>query len=182
MKYLYKKGVVHVTGPARSGKSRFAENFLKNLDKVAYIATYPKIEDDIEWKLRIEKHKKRRPKDWLLFENYNDINDILLNENGQYNFLIDSLGGIVFSCLDRDAKYWEKITCQFMELIFSYQKLIIIVSEQVGWGISPPSKEGNLFRDRLGSLSESISSKAEDNWLVVNGRALNLNEYSIKIE
>ncbi|NES71228.1 MAG: bifunctional adenosylcobinamide kinase/adenosylcobinamide-phosphate guanylyltransferase, partial [Okeania sp. SIO2D1] len=59
------KKIILVTGPARSGKSEWAENLAMSSHKqVIYIATSQVDGQDIEWQTRIEQHQNRRPPDW----------------------------------------------------------------------------------------------------------------------
>ena len=51
---------------------------------------------------------------------------------------------------------------------------LLLVSEQVGWGVVPPTAICGLFRDRLGSLEDRITPHCQHVWLVVAGRALDL--------
>ena len=57
-----------VTGGARSGKSKFAENFTLKLGggKAAYIATAQIFDAEMEYRVKL--HKSRRNKSWTTFE------------------------------------------------------------------------------------------------------------------
>ena len=55
--------IVLVTGGARSGKSRFAEQYAARFGKtVAYIATAGVYDEEMAF--RVNLHRERRPKDW----------------------------------------------------------------------------------------------------------------------
>ena len=57
--------IILVTGPARSGKSEWAEDLARQTDQpVIYVATAIALPDDLEWLTRIEKHRQRRPVEW----------------------------------------------------------------------------------------------------------------------
>jgi adenosyl cobinamide kinase/adenosyl cobinamide phosphate guanylyltransferase len=61
--------IVLVTGPARSGKSEWAEALAAQSKKsVIYIATSTIDPQDQDWQARIEQHRQRRPADWRLWE------------------------------------------------------------------------------------------------------------------
>ena len=53
---------------------------------------------------------------------------------------------------------------------------MLVVIEETGWGVVPPTAIGGLFRDRLGALQQRLMGCAAGAWLVVAGRALNLME------
>ena len=62
-----KSRIVLVTGGARSGKSSFAERYVKaHGERIAYIATAQIC--DAEMRYRVALHKKRRPASWETFE------------------------------------------------------------------------------------------------------------------
>lgn len=45
----------------------------------------------------------------------------------------------------------------------------------------PATAVGGLFRDRLGELTQRIQSIADDSWLVVQGRAVNLRDLGLAV-
>ena len=53
--------LILVSGPARSGKSRWAEHLLHHHPVVTYIATAAARPDDRDWQKRLEAHRQRRP-------------------------------------------------------------------------------------------------------------------------
>jgi adenosylcobinamide kinase (EC 2.7.1.156) len=54
-----------VTGPARSGKSEWAERLAHESERsVIYIATAREDPDDADWMARIAAHRRRRPAHW----------------------------------------------------------------------------------------------------------------------
>lgn len=72
------KNLIVITGGARSGKSKFAEQLAResNLD-VAYVATMPRIADDEELCYKIEKHRQQRPQTWTTYEAERSIHQTL---------------------------------------------------------------------------------------------------------
>src|SRR5699024_6611350 len=71
-----RRGTVLVTGGARSGKSRWAEDRLGSRGPVDYVATSRADVDDPEWRRRLELHRQRRPEDWRTVET-TDVADVL---------------------------------------------------------------------------------------------------------
>ncbi len=67
--------LIYVTGGAKSGKSRFAENMLLSLNngkqKNIYLAT--SIVFDEEMQMKVELHKERRQDKWVTVEGYKDF-------------------------------------------------------------------------------------------------------------
>ena len=61
--------LILVTGPARSGKSEWAETLAAGSGKqVIYVATGQVDETDLEWLRRLDQHRNRRPLDWATLE------------------------------------------------------------------------------------------------------------------
>ena len=176
----YKQGLISVTGPSRGGKSKFAENLLKDKSPVIYIATSSK-NGSLEWEKRIINHKIRRPKQWQVIEDPQDLPDLIATFNYPNCILIDSIGGFVAKYIEEEDHKWTNIENRFINVIEHSSALIIIVIEETGWGIVPHTKIGNLFRDRLGSFSQLIQQISMDSWLVIQGRAVNLLNISIPI-
>ncbi len=170
-------GIILVTGPARSGKSEWAENLaLKSNNLVIYLATAAVNSDDLDWMQRITKHRHRRPEHWLTWEvpELQLIDAIANSHASNHCLLVDSLGTWVANLLDRDDDQWEKIV---LDLLFSLQQVtqdVIFVAEETGWGVVPAYPSGRTFRDRLGNLVRRIGSVSECVYLVTGGYALNL--------
>jgi adenosylcobinamide kinase/adenosylcobinamide-phosphate guanylyltransferase len=88
--------------------------------------------------------------------------------------LIDSLGTWVAQHLEADPNAWEEIQTLLLQQLAAYPAPVLLVCEEVGWGVVPPTAVGGLFRDRMGALQQRLMQQAADSWLVVAGRALNL--------
>ncbi|KGG15295.1 MULTISPECIES: bifunctional adenosylcobinamide kinase/adenosylcobinamide-phosphate guanylyltransferase [unclassified Prochlorococcus] len=181
MNINYTSGLVIVTGPVKSGKSIWAEKIIAhNHGKVTYIATSSIYNNDEIWKKRIQIHKERRPKEWNLVESA-DIFKILTTINQESSVLIDSLGGIITKSLTLNNEDWHNHRNLIVNAISTFKGLIVIVCEEVGWGVSPATHNGNLFRDRLGDLVDRLDQFSLDSWLVIHGRAINIYKNSIRI-
>jgi adenosylcobinamide kinase/adenosylcobinamide-phosphate guanylyltransferase len=58
---------------------------------------------------------------------------------------------------------------------------IVLVGEETGWGLVPPSAQGRIFRDHLGRITQRIGRYAGRAELVVAGFALDLNRYGVPV-
>tara|TARA_Y100001968_G_scaffold271156_1_gene262680 strand:+ start:1864 stop:2421 length:558 start_codon:yes stop_codon:yes gene_type:complete len=170
----YYKGLVSITGPTRSGKSKLAEFLIKEQDPVTYIATSKPRPNDSDWQQRIDLHRMRRPDSWRLIEHPKDICKTIQSINGNESILIDSLGGLVDNHLVDDDDQWNNFQNQLVNCLTEDYFCIIVVSEEVGWGIVPATPLGHLFRERLSSLTSLISCHSKERWLAVNGIAIDL--------
>jgi len=166
--------LILVSGPARSGKSRWAEHLLCHHPLVTYIATAATRPDDHDWQQRLEAHRQRRPDHWSVAECGGELVAAIDNLAPGQSVLIDALGGFVAHHLDLSASEWEHLCDRLIASIRSSHCTIVLVIEETGWGVVPSTRIGGLFRDRLGSLAQALDRIANDAWLVLQGRALDL--------
>ena len=170
------KGLISITGPTRSGKSQLAEFLIKEQDSITYIATSRPRPNDPDWQSRIELHKKRRPDRWKLIEHPKDICKVIESIRGNESILIDSLGGLVEHHLMEDDGQWELFQNKLLNCFKEDKLCIVVVSEEVGWGVVPATPIGNLFRERTSFLTSLISRNSTKRWLAVNGIAIDLDK------
>ena len=167
-------GLISITGPTRSGKSQLAEFLIKEQDPVTYIATSNPRPNDPDWQQRIDLHRKRRPVRWSLIENPKDICKAIKSIKRNQSILIDSLGGIVENHLMEDDVQWKYFQDKLLNCLTEDNLCILVVSEEVGWGIVPATPIGHLFRERHSKLSSLISLHSNKRWLALNGTAIDL--------
>ena len=164
-----------ITGPARCGKSRWAEHRAVSSGlKVHYLATGPQLPDDPAWQERLRLHRLRRPSHWNCQEVGLGLPATLQTLSEGDIALVDSLGTWVSAALDLDQHRWlDQCACLQASLVGCAAR-VLLVSEQVGWGVVPPTAIGGLFRDRLAGLEDQLSVHCQHLWLVVAGRAFDL--------
>ena len=167
--------VILVTGPARSGKSEWAEILaIQSKKPVVYIATATNNPNDKEWNQRIEQHQKRRPPEWSTLEVPIDLPAFLADATPNTCMLVDSLGTWVANLLEEDESTWETIVEDFLDTVNLVAAQMIFVAEETGWGVVPAYPVGRVFRDRLGSLVRKLGTISQDVYLVTGGHVLNL--------
>ena len=83
--------------------------------------------------------------------------------------------------LIKDDDQWDDFQIKFLNCLSEDNLCIVVVSEEVGWGIVPATPIGHLFRERLSNLSSLISRQAKKRWLAVNGTAIDLDKIGEKI-
>ena len=165
-----------VSGPASSGKSRWAEHLaLGSGYAIIYIATGPSLPDDPSWQLRLARHRQRRPANWQVWEVAADLAPALKRLDIASLGLIDSLGTWVAAHLERDNASWVQLRNELIAVIAAGGAPLVVVVEECGWGVVPPTVAGGRFRERLGELQQRLAVQAGASWLVVQGRALDLN-------
>lgn len=174
-----------VIGGARSGKSTFAEALAATRDEVTYIATGGSRADDAEWNARVAAHQARRPAHWTTIES-NDLIG-LLRGGARGTLLIDCISLWLTQVLDA-AGAWEvdpsdnqpmitQVRIQIDELVSAVaacDQELIIVSNEVGQGVVPPTYAGRLFRDLMGITNAQLAEVSSQVHFLVAGRVLPL--------
>lgn len=172
-----------ITGPARSGKSEWAERLAHESQRqVIYVATAIANSDDAEWTARIAAHRLRRPITWETICAPIELSATLAAyQNTQYCLLVDSLGTWTANLIETDEAHWQLQVTQLLTQLNNHPALIIIVAEETGWGVVPEYPLGRQFRDRLGGLIRHLSGHCATTYLVTGGYALELNRLGVRI-
>ncbi len=167
--------IILVTGPARSGKSEWAEHLAAESDRlVLYIATAQDRADDVEWHQRIELHRGRRPGSWRTVECPMDLAGAIEQAAATDCLLVDSLGTWVANLLEESEAVWHCHGEQVLGALAATEAIVVLVAEETGWGVVPAYPMGRSFRDRLGRLVREVAAIANVTYLVTAGHALDL--------
>ena len=170
--------IILVSGGVKSGKSEFAEYLASKEKTVTYIALSETRPDDISWQKKILIHQLRRPKSWKLIET-EELIPIIKVDKGV--LLIDSLGGFIINSLKKKDDEWKNCLNNLLYYLASYKSKIIIVGEQTGWGLVSEYEIGNLYTDRLGICLKEITKISKENWITINGKAIQLDKMFFNI-
>lgn len=158
------KKIVFILGGARSGKSSYAVELAKKLNKrTVFIATCTSFDD--EMKERIKMHKAQRPKEWKVIEEGKDISSVLTNLKNKYEIiLIDCLGMWISNLLSDglNDKEVEEEVLRLIKSISKFKGVTILVSNEVGMGIVPDNPLARRFRDLLGRANQIIARNADE--------------------
>ncbi len=176
-----------IIGGARSGKSALAERRATESGlKVVYIATAEA--GDPEMARRIAHHQFRRPPNWRTEE----CPIALANALCQFAapnacLLVDCLtlwlSNLIFAgSAAKQAEAGEVIDCQLLaaetaalaDALPQLPGRIILVSNEVGWGIVPPNPLARLFADEQGRLNQRLAAACDNVTLVAAGLPLML--------
>lgn len=171
--------LVLVTGGVRSGKSRHAESLLSWSSTVTYVAPGATDDSDPDWTARIAAHRARRPASWTTLETC----DLTAAFRADGPVLVDCLGTWLTAVLDARA-LWEasseSVTTTVNDLIdevvavLAGREDVVLVTNEVGWGVVPAHRSGRLFRDLLGLVNQRIAAACDEVHLVIAGRVLKL--------
>jgi adenosylcobinamide kinase/adenosylcobinamide-phosphate guanylyltransferase len=193
--------LILVTGGARSGKSKFAEQYITHLGKEAiYIAT-AQIYDE-EMKQRMVLHQNRRDESgypWKTIVEPYDLASVLhgLNVEGTTaplvlvdcltlwlsNWLLLWLGdGSVQSEKQRLQQSAEELIEKLNQALMEYSGTVVLVTNEVGAGIVPEYPLGRLYRDWAGMMNQRIANLCEQVFLVTSGIPLELKRNAFRFQ
>ena len=178
-----------ILGGARSGKSTLAEKYAAESGmRVVYVATAQALDGEME--RRIAHHRARRPASWGLVESPLGLADALKRHAApNVCLLVDCLtlwlSNVLFAGdAARQAEAGELADCPVLRgetqaLIDALPQLpgrIIMVSNEVGWGVVPMAPVSRLFADEQGRLNQRVAAVCERVALVAAGLPLFLKQ------
>ena len=149
-----------VLGGCRSGKSRYAEQWVsQNFSDKVFVATL-EARNDAEMDQRIALHLQSRGLGWLTVEEPLDLVGVLeKNETGSEVFLVDCLTMWLTNMMMQGLGD-EKIQGEVARLSKAVVKLsasVVLVANEVGLGIVPESPLGRRFRDLAGWTNQQMA-------------------------
>jgi adenosylcobinamide kinase/adenosylcobinamide-phosphate guanylyltransferase len=158
-----------VLGGARSGKSRYAESLVTALPPPwLYVATAEA--GDSEMVARVAAHQARRGPSWTTIETPRNVAETL-GTHADTPTLVDCLTLWLSNVMLADADVDAEIE-QLDGALARAAAPIVLVANEVGFGIVPDSALGRRFRDLQGLLNQRIAARADRVVLVVAGLPL----------
>ena len=162
---------IYVCGGASSGKSRFALTYFQGRDDVSFIATAIVTDPDME--NRIKAHKIQRPKSWSTVEEPLDLIQAVKNTKKESK-------GIIIDCLtfwvsnltyhrNFDYKKILKSAEETAGFLYGSEKEIVVVTNELGMGIIPASKESRNFRKVCGEVNQVFAQKSTEAFFILSG-------------
>lgn len=183
---------VFVIGGTRSGKSAFAETYVKRYGKkIAYIAT-AQIYDQ-EMKERIALHQQRRPEIWTTYEAPFQADQAIKKAvcTGHDTILFDCISVYISNLLLSQMEFMEEagrrmyIMTNIERLLSAAanaQRSVVFVSNEVGMGIVPENALAREYRDLAGQANQQIAAAAAETYAVFCGIAIDLKRSAVHWE
>ena len=172
------KRLIFLLGGARSGKSHYAESWAREHGKrVLFVATAQATDADM--RARIADHRAARPPDWQTLE-----------------APIDTARQIAAAAIEHDTLILDCVTLMSSNILLSLPDSVsrleateaalretdrlldahsrssatwLVVSNEVGMGVVPPTRLGVLYRDMLGRANQRMAQAADELLLLVAG-------------
>ena len=167
-----------VLGGVRAGKSAFAQRLASSGRRVLFVATAEA--GDAEMAARIAAHQASRPPEWTTLEEPVDLVSALAPVvDGYDTVLLDCLTIWVSNLLLRtpDPAAAEVIASGAEELLALQRRSAaawIVVSNEVGLGVIPPTELGRAYEDALGRVNQLFAAQADAVYFMAAGLPLQL--------
>ncbi len=170
--------LIFLLGGARSGKSRYAAQWAREHGgRVLFVATAEA--QDAEMSRRIADHRARRPAEWRTLEAPREAARQIADCVGDYDvLLLDCLTMLTSNILlelpestrqdEANAAALAEVD-RLLELYASSDATWLLVSNEVGMGVVPPTRLGVLYRDMLGRANQRVAERADEVILLVAG-------------
>lgn len=165
--------MILLLGGARSGKSATAVRLAAASGRrVTFIATAEAMDEEMA--ARIERHRAERPAGWQTVEAPIDLRAAVAQTAGDQFVVVDCLTLWISNLMGggRPASDARAEAHAVATLIRGRQA--VVVSNEVGLGIVPANELAREYRDLLGEVNTTFAGAAEQTFLMVAGRALEL--------
>jgi len=167
--------VVHhsrlVLGGARSGKSRYAVEQAREIGgSTAVVATARALDPDMA--ARIARHRAERPAGWTTLEEPRDVVAVARRAAASHDVLvIDCITVWVANLMERGDDDTAVLAAadDLAKLMRERLASLVVVSNEVGAGVHPPTALGRRFGDLLGFVNQRLAAAADRVTLMVAG-------------
>jgi adenosylcobinamide kinase/adenosylcobinamide-phosphate guanylyltransferase len=166
-------GVTLVLGGARSGKSRRAQALAEADDgALVFIATAQAFDE--ETRERIARHRVDRGARWRTLEEPLALPEAIARATGRgVTILVDCLtlwaSNLLLAGADTDRGIAD-----LEAALARVEGRVILVSNEVGWGIVPDNALARRFRDVAGLVNQRVAAAADHVEFVVAGLPITL--------
>lgn len=146
-----------IVGGARSGKSRLAEKLAHAAGLPRHYIATAEIWDE-EMRARIAQHIADRGGDWVTHEAPRDVAGALGRADGVV--LIDCATLWLTNVMLGDGDLGTEVAA-VLAALQAHPGPVVVVSNEVGWGIVPENALARRFRDEQGRLNQQIAAVAD---------------------
>ena len=162
-------GLTVIVGGARSGKSALAVRLGQGfVGPVAFVATGTA--SDADMAARIERHREERPPSWMTIESP------LLEANWPREglLIVDCMTLWASNAMLAGTSSIEAKAADLADEWLRRDGPTIVVSNEVGLGVVPPTELGRQFQDLLGRINSTLAGAANHSYFVAAGKVLTL--------
>lgn len=163
--------IYYITGGERSGKSRYAQNWAKQLaNNPIYIATARHWDADFE--KRIVRHQQERDESWTSLEEEKNIHTLDLSNRVAVldcvtlwltNFYVDNKYNVEQSLQEAKA---------VIDSLLIMNTTLLIISNEIGMGVHAETEIGRKFVELQGWVNQYLAEKSSKAIFMVSGLPL----------
>ena len=165
--------IVYISGGARSGKSKYAQELALKLSKnPVYVATAHIWDDDFA--KRVDRHKAERGPEWTSIECEQNINLLAIENQVVVIDCVTLWLTNLFMANDQDIDKTLALFKLEIDGISDLKGKFIIISNEIGMGVHAETELGRKFTDLQGWANQYVASKAEEAIFMVSGLPLYL--------
>jgi len=165
--------IIFITGGARSGKSRYAQDLALSLsDSPVYVATAKVWDDDFE--KRVKRHQNDRDERWTNMEEQRNVSALPIANRvciidcvtlWLTNFFVDT---------KNDVEASLALLKKEIDALCTKPGTFIIISNEIGMGVHADTEIGRKFTDLQGWANQYIAAYAHTAVLMVSGIAVKI--------
>jgi adenosylcobinamide kinase/adenosylcobinamide-phosphate guanylyltransferase len=161
-----------ITGPVRSGKTRLAVQWASFFPiPRAYIATAQGL--DPEMSERIRRHQEERGSSFQTYEEPLALSSRLEKIEAKFSIVVVDcltlwINNLLGAVGGNEQGIWKRLD-EFLAVLKRMETPVIVIGNEVGWGIVPENDLARTFRDLSGRLLQEIARIADQVILMVAG-------------
>lgn len=165
-------GVVLIGGGARSGKSRFALEFVSRFERRAFLATGQPLDEEMAERIRW--HQAERGPAWITIEEPVDIPGVIERESGRFDAVVVDCLTLWLSNVMGDPKRDPAAEIAKLRDCLARRRevTLVLITNEVGAGIVPDNPLARLYRDLAGEMNQAVAAVADEVYWMVFGLPL----------
>ncbi|OGS21631.1 MAG: hypothetical protein A2252_12655 [Elusimicrobia bacterium RIFOXYA2_FULL_39_19] len=164
-----KNKIIFILGGVKSGKSSFALEQAKKLNKpVSYIATA--VITDKEIAKRVKNHRLERPASWQTIEESNNLLNALKKVKNK-TIVVDCINFLVSNLIyqKNPEPFILKHITEFCNEIKKKNLTVYLISNEVGLSLISPYKLGRDFQSTLGKINQILAKQSNETHFLIAG-------------
>ena len=165
------KKLVFITGGARSGKSRYAQELaLQHSGQPVYVAT-ARIWDE-DFRQRVDRHRQDRDARWTSLEEEKHLGRLPLQGRTAVIDCVTLWITNFFSDLRYDIDACFASCKAEIDALLEQDAHLIVISNEIGMGLHPHTESGRKFTDLQGWVNQYLAARANEVILMISGLPL----------
>lgn len=160
--------IIFITGGARSGKSRHAQELaLGRSGHPVYVAT-ARIWDE-DFRQRVDRHRQERDERWISIEEEKQLSRLPLEGKVAVIDCVTLWITNFFTDMHYDIEACLEACRQEFDALAKKNSVLILISNEIGMGLHADTAAGRRFTDLQGWVNQYIAAKADQVIFMISG-------------